>query len=151
MGNQRAPLCSLANERFAEARQCYGCGVHSPRRIRETYRSDNPLAGCSRLSGTCCPTRRRPLRAAGVERFNTNTGRHIAHARGDGNVILLGRRAIFAANNRLQALDADTRRVTTLVHVAHPITNVQLAFTSEGARIAWTEETARRTAVRELR
>lgn len=70
---------------------------------------------------------------------------------GDGNVILPGRRAIFAANNRLQALDADTRRVTTLVHVAHPITNVQLAFTSEGARIAWTEETARRTAVRELR
>jgi hypothetical protein len=91
-----------------------------------------------------------------IDLYDTNTGRHIAHARGNGNgddiqVILLGRRAIFATSNRLQALDADTRRVTTLVHAAHPITNVQLAFTSEGARVAWTEETARGTAVRELR
>src|SRR5205085_577493 len=94
------------------------------------------------------------LAASGTRRidlYDTNTGHHIAHARGDGNVILLGRRAIFAANNRLQALDADTRRVTTLVHAAHPITNLQLALTRQGPRVAWTEETARRTAVRELR
>ena len=99
------------------------------------------------------------LAASGTSRidlYDTNTGRHIAHARANANgnvipVILLGRRAIFAANNRLQALDADTRRVTTLVHAAHPITNLQLALTRQGPRVAWTEETARRTAVRELR
>lgn len=85
-----------------------------------------------------------------IDLYDTKTGRHLAHARG-GPPILLDRRAIFGIKNRLQALDADTRRVTTLVHDAYPIGRVALIPASEGARVEWIEYTPRKTVVRALR